>query len=102
MNNKFRDELREAHKLLREFVLDQKNFKGAAMTLPLEKCLQEMIALLSGTHETLWLAPKEPTEKMLLAETLYARFGLWMKRAKLERCALYRAMRDASQEERRG
>lgn len=87
MNNKFRDEL-----IKLEYAITNGAIRGQDRQIEiLMDAAKAYRALLSGTHETHWLAPKEPTEKMLISSQLQSSHP-----------AKYYAMRDASQEERRG
>lgn len=94
MNAKFRDELREAQVYFQQHALAKAQASHVHTAL---EAINQFLALLSGTHETHWLAPKEPTEKMIQASNRE-----WDGRMSHRSSGAYQAMRDACEEERRG
>lgn len=95
MNNKFRDELREA--------LDNSIENGPWRDDgALVKAARHMLALLSGTHKTHWLAPREPTYKMRhsLGNSMHLS-GSQIEFLRNNAECDFKIMRDASEKERK-
>lgn len=91
MNNKFRDELREA-------LLVTNELSAYGRMTVFRRAAKMLEALLSGTHEEYWLGPKIPSQKMQIAgRDMQGRAdGLY------KISLIFEAMRDACEEERRG